>query len=66
MSDVLIGGDTVFVDLNIGVAPRKGSAVFWYNLYASGRGDNRTKHASCPVLIGSKWGKFWLIYIKES
>jgi prolyl 4-hydroxylase len=56
MTDVPIGGDTVFVNLNIGVRPRKGSAVFWYNLDASGTEDDRLKHAGCPVLVGNKWG----------
>lgn len=31
------------------------SALFWYNLLRSGDGDMRTRHAACPVLIGSKW-----------
>uniref|UniRef100_A0A8D3DN87 procollagen-proline 4-dioxygenase n=1 Tax=Scophthalmus maximus TaxID=52904 RepID=A0A8D3DN87_SCOMX len=30
-------------------------AVFWYNLFKSGEGDYRTRHAACPVLVGSKW-----------
>ncbi|XP_078135656.1 prolyl 4-hydroxylase subunit alpha-1-like isoform X2 [Sander vitreus] len=32
-----------------------GSAVFWYNLFPSGEGDDRTRHAACPVLVGNKW-----------
>ncbi|XP_034166917.1 prolyl 4-hydroxylase subunit alpha-2 isoform X7 [Pangasianodon hypophthalmus] len=32
-----------------------GTAVFWYNLFRSGEGDYRTRHAACPVLVGSKW-----------
>ena len=34
----------------------KGSAIFWWNLKKSGEGDYLTKHAGCPVLVGSKWG----------
>lgn len=36
--------------------------MFWYNLFKSGEGDYRTRHAACPVLVGSKWGelKFYL------
>uniref|UniRef100_A0A914RW89 procollagen-proline 4-dioxygenase n=1 Tax=Parascaris equorum TaxID=6256 RepID=A0A914RW89_PAREQ len=30
-------------------------ALFWYNLYRSGEGDLRTRHAACPVLVGVKW-----------
>lgn len=57
VSDVELGGATVFPDLNLTVYPKKGSAVFWFNLHKSGEGDSRTLHAACPVLAGTKWGK---------
>ncbi|KAF6739323.1 Rab3 GTPase-activating protein catalytic subunit [Oryzias melastigma] len=55
MSDVQAGGNTVFTDIGAVVRPKKGTAVFWYNLHRSGEGDYRTRHAACPVLIGNKW-----------
>lgn len=50
-----LGGATVFPEIGARVNPTSRSAVFWYNLLPSGDVDRRTKHAACPVLVGSKW-----------
>ncbi|GFN82226.1 prolyl 4-hydroxylase subunit alpha-1-like [Plakobranchus ocellatus] len=57
LSDVQLGGATVFPALNLSVVPVKGSAVLWYNLLRNGSPDTRLVHAGCPVIIGDKWGK---------
>ncbi|GAB1603014.1 prolyl 4-hydroxylase subunit alpha-1 [Argonauta hians] len=55
MSNVTLGGATVFPKINVQVPVIKGSALFWYNLKRNQQPDPRTLHASCPVALGSKW-----------
>ncbi|XP_067220216.1 prolyl 4-hydroxylase subunit alpha-2-like [Chanodichthys erythropterus] len=55
MNDVEIGGATVFPKFGVAVQPKKGSAVFWYNLLRNGEVNWNTEHAGCPVLVGTKW-----------
>lgn len=63
MSEVERGGATVFVNTGPGVTifPEKGAGVFWYNLKRNGKGDPKTRHAGCPVLVGHKWvSNLWI------
>ena len=62
LSDVEAGGRTVFTNAEASLEPVKNAAIFWYNLKRSGRGDVRTKHAGCPVLLGEKWVSNWWIH----
>uniref|UniRef100_A0A336MJ28 procollagen-proline 4-dioxygenase n=2 Tax=Culicoides sonorensis TaxID=179676 RepID=A0A336MJ28_CULSO len=55
MTDVPQGGATVFPHLRLSLWPKKGTAAFWFNLFADGEGDYLTRHAACPVLAGTKW-----------
>ncbi|KAL3876586.1 hypothetical protein ACJMK2_034417 [Sinanodonta woodiana] len=55
MTNVEAGGATVFPYIGVKLFPIKGAAAFWYNLYRSGEGIYNTRHAACPVLVGTKW-----------
>uniref|UniRef100_A0A8D8ZSS4 procollagen-proline 4-dioxygenase n=1 Tax=Cacopsylla melanoneura TaxID=428564 RepID=A0A8D8ZSS4_9HEMI len=55
MTDVELGGATIFPSLNLTVFPDKGSAIFWYNSHANTLLDHRMLHSGCPVALGNKW-----------
>ncbi|KAL1445678.1 hypothetical protein MTO96_044886 [Rhipicephalus appendiculatus] len=70
LTDVSRGGATAFVHLQLAVKPRRGSALFWYDLapYSGNDGpvhfsfwhqkravQKLTTHVGCPVLWGTKW-----------
>jgi len=54
LSDVT-GGSTAFPKLGLATKPRKGSAVFWYNLDHAGARDPLALHGACPTALGIKW-----------
>ncbi|XP_064598542.1 prolyl 4-hydroxylase subunit alpha-3-like [Liolophura sinensis] len=55
LTDVKAGGATVFPTLKARVPAIKGAAAFWYNIKRSGVLDDRSLHAGCPLLLGTKW-----------
>jgi prolyl 4-hydroxylase len=55
LSDVEAGGSTIFPSMGFEVKPRKGYAVYFESLDASGGLDQRTLHGGSPVGQGEKW-----------
>jgi len=63
LSNVEMGGGTVFPLLGIRSLPVEGDAIFWLNTLSDGSCDLLTKHGGCPVLVGSKWiSNKWIGY----
>ncbi|KAF3841108.1 hypothetical protein F7725_006970 [Dissostichus mawsoni] len=54
MSDVEAGGATSSLTLEQLSGRERGRQCFG-TIFKSGEGDYRTRHAACPVLVGSKW-----------
>jgi prolyl 4-hydroxylase len=55
LNDDLRGGETVFPDLGITIAPKRGMALFFANADTAGRADGRMRHAGLPIERGIKY-----------
>jgi prolyl 4-hydroxylase len=55
LNDPQAGGETVFPEAGITVAPRKGSALYFEYCNGAGQLDPLSLHAALPVLAGEKW-----------
>ncbi|KAH8333868.1 hypothetical protein KR059_004041 [Drosophila kikkawai] len=54
-TDVPLGGATIFPAANLTIQPKKGSALFWYNLHNNWEPNPLTRHAVCPMIQGNRW-----------
>lgn len=55
------GGATAWPFAGFAVWGKKGSGLFWHNLFASELQDQYTQHTACPILLGQKWiGNKWV------
>ncbi|XP_066287029.1 prolyl 4-hydroxylase subunit alpha-3-like isoform X1 [Branchiostoma lanceolatum] len=55
LSEVELGGATVFPQINLIVPAVKNGALMFRDMKRSGDFEPLSMHAGCPVLIGSKW-----------
>jgi prolyl 4-hydroxylase len=54
LNTVSEGGETIFPELNLKVAARKGSAIY-FSYFENGTVDPLSLHAGSPILQGEKW-----------
>lgn len=63
LNEVIRGGETVFPDVGLSVAPKKGSAVYFEYCNGLGQLDYKTLHGGAPVIEGEKWSLTkWMRY----
>jgi hypothetical protein len=62
LNEVTLGGETAFplwvnaeTTEQLVVKPEVGKAVLFYNQLPDGNYDERSQHASLPVIVGTKW-----------
>jgi prolyl 4-hydroxylase len=55
LNEVERGGETVFPESGLEVAPRRGSALYFEYCNADGQLDPLSLHAGAPVIAGEKW-----------
>ncbi|HEY4375329.1 MAG TPA: 2OG-Fe(II) oxygenase [Burkholderiales bacterium] len=55
LNEVEDGGETVFPELGLAVAPRPGNAVYFEYANSLGQVDPLSVHAGAPVRAGEKW-----------
>jgi len=54
LNDVEAGGETVFPEISLKVAPLKGTAVY-FSYYSQGQVNPLSLHGGMPVIKGEKW-----------
>jgi prolyl 4-hydroxylase len=55
LNDVEAGGETVFPEINLSVAPKRGSAIYFSYCNSLNQLDTQTIHGGAPVIQGEKW-----------
>ena len=55
LSNLELGGNTIFPNIGLSVKPTKGTALFWFNFNETMQDYNEIIHMGCPVIRGNKW-----------
>ena len=56
LTDVELGGNTIFPYVGLSVKPTRGMALFWFNINSNMEVLRpQSLHMGCPVVRGSKW-----------
>ena len=55
LNEVEEGGETLFTEIGIQIAPKPGVLLVWNNALPDGRPNEGTMHAGMPVVKGAKY-----------
>ena len=56
LTDVELGGNTIFPHIGLSIKPVRGTALFWFNINSKMKLQRpESNHMGCPVLRGNKW-----------
>ena len=55
LSNLELGGNTIFPNIGLSVKPEKGTALFWFNFNTKMQDYDTIIHMGCPVIHGNKW-----------
>ena len=55
LNDVQHGGETTFPYVNLSIAPKKGTGIYFHYTNSQGKVDRLSLHKSNPVIEGEKW-----------
>lgn len=55
LNDVEAGGETIFPEIGLSIAPRQGAAVYFSYTNSLGQLNPKSLHGGAPVIQGEKW-----------
>ena len=55
LTNLALGGNTIFPNIGLSIKPAKGTALFWFNFNEKMQDYDKIIHMGCPVIRGNKW-----------